>query len=82
LVDFAAAGPALSEPSLFAFELAAYSPSELLWLSETLLSTALRVSKESHSGLALQPLRRTRQGKLQTISGKFGIKYASAKMVS
>jgi hypothetical protein len=37
----------------------------LLWSFETLWSTAFRVSKESHSGLASQPLRKIRRGKLQ-----------------
>jgi hypothetical protein len=53
-LDFSASEPA----SLAVVEfLAAYSPSTLLWSSETVRSTAFRVSKESHSGLALHPLR-------------------------
>jgi hypothetical protein len=47
---------------------AAYLPSALLWSSETIWSTAFRVSKESHSGLAPQPLRKIRKGKLQKLS--------------
>jgi hypothetical protein len=56
--------------------LAAYSTSALLWSSETVWSTAFRVSKESHSGLASQPLRKIRKGKLQKTIGrlrKYGI---------
>jgi hypothetical protein len=44
---------------------AAYFPSALLWSSETDLSTASRVSKESHSGFALQPLRKIRKEQLE-----------------
>jgi hypothetical protein len=50
--------------------LAAYLPSALLWSSEIAWSTAFRVSKESHSGLASQPLRRIRKGKLQKTIGR------------
>ena len=50
---------------------AAYLPSALLWSSETVWSTAFRASKESHSGLASQPPRRIRQGKLQRTIGRF-----------
>jgi hypothetical protein len=50
--------------------LAAYLPSALLWSSETAWSTAFRVSKESHSGLASQPPRRIRTGKLQKNSDR------------
>jgi len=56
--------------------LAAYSTSALLRSSETVWSTAFRVSKESHSGLASQPLRKIRKGKLQKTIGrlrKYGI---------
>ena len=49
---------------------AAYLPSALLWSSEIAWSTAFRVSKESHSGLASQPLRRIRKGKLQKTIGR------------
>jgi hypothetical protein len=45
--------------------LAAYLPSALLWSSETVLRTARRVSEESHSGFALQPLTEIRKGKIQ-----------------
>ena len=45
---------------------AAYFPSALLWSSETALSTALRVSKESHSGFAPQPLRAKAESRMQT----------------
>jgi hypothetical protein len=61
----------------FAVEfLAAYLTSALLWSSETVWITAFRVSKESHSGLASQPLRKIRKGKLQKTIGrlrKYGI---------
>jgi hypothetical protein len=56
--------------------LAAYLPSALLWSSETAWSTAFRVSEESHSGLASQPLRRIRTRKLQRTNSrlrKYGI---------
>src|ERR1700733_13758645 len=56
--------------------LAANSPSALLWAAETVWSTAFRVSKESHSGLASQPLRKIKKGKLQKTIGclrKYGI---------
>jgi hypothetical protein len=64
--------------------LAAYLPSALLWSSETAWSTAFRVSKESHSGLASQPLRRIRTGKLQKTSGrlrKYGIESDMPRVV-
>src|ERR1700689_1803438 len=48
----------------------AYLISALLWSSETLLSRAFRVSKESHSGLASQPVRKIRKGKLQKKIGR------------
>jgi hypothetical protein len=70
----------LSELASFRFAVvefsAAYLPSTLLWSLETVLSTASRVSKESHSGFALQPLRKIRKEQLQkTIDrlGKYGI---------
>src|ERR1700684_3866528 len=47
----------------------AYLISALLWSSATVLSTAFRVSKESHSGLASQPVRKIRKGKLQKNNG-------------
>jgi hypothetical protein len=72
-------------PSLAIVEfLAAYLPSALLWSSETAWSTAFRVSKESHSGLASQPLRRIRKGKPQKTIGrlqKYGIEVRRAPRV-
>jgi hypothetical protein len=62
--DFSASELASLEFAIVEF-LAAYLPSALLWSSETVLSTASRVSKESHSGFALQPLRKIMKGKLQ-----------------
>jgi hypothetical protein len=56
--------------------LAANLTKGLLWSSETFLSTAFRVSKESHSGLASQPTRKIRTTKLQKTTDrvrKFGI---------
>jgi hypothetical protein len=56
--------------------LAANSTSAFLWSSETVWSTAFRVSEESHTGLASQPLRKIRIGTLQTKIGclrKYGI---------
>ena len=62
--DFSASGPA--EPDLTASEFfAAYSASAFLWSSEMVLSTAFRVSKESHSGFASQPPRKIRKVRLQ-----------------
>lgn len=55
---------------------AAYSTRALLWSSETVWSTAFRVSTESHSGLASQPLRKIKKGKLKKTIGrlrKYGI---------
>lgn len=51
---------------------AAYFPSAFLWSSETFLSTAFRVSKESHSGFALQPLRKIRKEQLQKTIDRLG----------
>jgi hypothetical protein len=62
--DFSASELASLDFAIAEF-VAAYLPSALLWSSETAWSTAFRVSKESHSGLASQPLRRIRKGKLQ-----------------
>jgi hypothetical protein len=62
--DFSASELASLEFATVEF-LAAYLTSALLWSSETVLSTASRVSKESHSGFAPQPLRKIRKGKLQ-----------------
>ena len=73
--DFSASEFASLDFAIFGF-LAAYSTSALLWSSETVWSTAFRVSKESHSGLASQPLRKIRKGKLQKTIGrlrKYGI---------
>src|ERR1700735_5000060 len=61
--DFSASELASLDFAIFEF-LAAYWPSALLWSSETVWSTAFRVSKESHSGLASQPLRKIRKRKL------------------
>ena len=77
--DFSAAELASLDPAKSEF-LAAYLTNALLWSSETVWSTAFRVSKESHSGLASQPLRKIRKGKLQkTIARlrKYGIKVRS-----
>src|SRR3984957_20182010 len=55
---------------------AVYLPRALLWSSEMVLSTAFLASKVSHSGLAVQPLRKIRKGKLQETVGrlrKYGI---------
>ena len=55
--------------------------SALLSSSETIWSTAFRVSKELHSGLASQPLRKIRKGKLQKTIGrlrKYGIEVRHA----
>ena len=73
--DFSASGLASLDFAIAQF-LAAYSTSALLWSSETVWSTAFRVSKESHSGLASQPLRKIKKGKLQKTIGrlrKYGI---------
>ena len=61
--DFSASELASLDFAIVEF-LAAYSTSAFLWSSETVLSTAFRVSKESHSGVASQPLRKRRKGKL------------------
>jgi hypothetical protein len=45
----------------------------LLWSFETALSKASRVSKESHSGFALQPLRKMRKENNISRLLKFGI---------
>jgi hypothetical protein len=70
--DFSASAlPSLAVVEFAVVEfLAAYWPSALLWSSETAWSTAFRVSKESHSGLASQPPRRIRKGKLQKTIGR------------
>jgi hypothetical protein len=60
--DFSASELASLEFATVEF-LAAYLTSALLWSSETVWSTAFRVSKESQSGLTSQPLRKTRKGK-------------------
>jgi hypothetical protein len=73
--DFSASELASVDLARFGF-LAAYSTRALLWSSEIVWSTAFRVSEESHSGLASQPLRRMRKGKLQKNIGrlqKYGI---------
>jgi hypothetical protein len=60
----------LASLDLARFELlAAYLTRGLLWSSETVLSTAFRVSKESHSGFASQPPRKIRKGTLQKLIG-------------
>jgi hypothetical protein len=67
----------LSELALFDFAVVEFSaanlPSGLLWSSEIDLSTASRVSKESHSGFALQPARTIRKGKTIDRFRKYGI---------
>ena len=78
--DFPASEVASLDFAIVEF-LAAYSTSALLWSSETVLSTAFRVSKESHSGLTSQPLRKIRKGKLQKTIGrlrKYGIEVRHA----
>jgi hypothetical protein len=67
--DFSASELALLDFDKFEL-LAAYLISALLWSSETVWSTAFRVSKESHSGPASQPLRKIRKGKLQKTIGR------------
>jgi hypothetical protein len=67
--DLSASELASLDFAMFGF-LAAYSTSALLWSSETFWSTAFRVSKESHSGLASQPLRKIKKGKLQKTIGR------------
>jgi len=73
--------PALLDSVMSEF-LAAYLTRALLWSSVTAWSTAFRVSKESHSGLASQPLRRIGKRKLQKTMGslrKYGIKLSALK---
>jgi hypothetical protein len=62
--DFSASKFASVDLAIFEL-LAAYSTSGFLWSFETVWSTAFRVSKVSHSGLASQPLKKTKNGKLQ-----------------
>jgi hypothetical protein len=59
--DFSASGITSIDFAIVEF-LAAYSTRALLWSSKTVSSTAFRVSTESHSGLASQPLRKIRKG--------------------
>jgi hypothetical protein len=67
-LDFSASELVSLDFAKFEF-LAAYLTSALLWSSETAWSTAFRVSKESHSGLALQLLRKIGKRKLQKAIG-------------
>jgi hypothetical protein len=74
-LDFSASEAASLDLARFEL-LAANLTKGLLWSSETFFSTAFRVSKESHSGLASQPTRKIRTTKLQKTTDrvrKFGI---------